>query len=92
MSEIHAIFGQMHAIFIALHDAAAVFDDWVTLGYSRPARSASHPVQQIENSINTILESNGMVDESWKELSTFNLEQFRDNYVKTIDVILKLDE
>ena len=49
-------------------------------------------IQQIENSINTILESNGMVDESWKELSTFNLGQFRDNYVKTIDVILKLDD
>jgi hypothetical protein len=49
-------------------------------------------IQQIENSINTILESNGMVDESWKELSTFNLEQFRDNYVRTIDIVLKLDE
>mgnify|MGYP001304596537 FL=1 len=49
-------------------------------------------IQQIENSINTILESNGMVEENWKELSTFNLEQFRDNYVRTIDIVLKLDE
>ena len=49
-------------------------------------------IQQIENSINTILESNSMVNESWKELTPYNLEQFRDNYVKTIDVILKLDD
>ncbi len=49
-------------------------------------------IQQIENSINTILESNSMVEENWKELTKHNLEQFRNNYVKTIDVILKLDD
>lgn len=48
-------------------------------------------IQQIENSINTILSSN-MDVESWKDLSEHNLEQFRDNYVKTIDIILKLDD
>jgi len=45
-------------------------------------------IQQIENSINTILTSNNMVVENWKELDSFNLKQFRNNYVKTIDVIL----
>jgi len=49
-------------------------------------------IQQIENSINTILTSNNMVVENWKELDSFNLEQFRDNYVKTIDIILKLEK
>ena len=49
-------------------------------------------IQQIENSINTILTSNNMVVENWKELDSFSLEQFRNNYVKTIDVILKLDD
>ena len=49
-------------------------------------------IQQIENSINNILESNSMVNETWKELTPYNLEQFRDYYVKTIDILLKLDD